>query len=156
VTDRHAASCRVAQRAVHDDTPTPEEQRWLATWAEKQQAVADGRMSREEVCEWVWKNKVQNAISVTIQRIKRSQRPGHDARRAANTWVTVAAERGTAKDHTSDLAVAALNYAVERLRERGHEFDVDWMVTSRGVIVISINVKDLRAFMNRKASPPPA
>jgi len=29
---------------------------------------------------------------------------------------------------------------------------VDWMVTSRGLIVISINVKSLRAYMNRRSA----
>ena len=135
---------------MHDDTPTAEEQRWLAVWDEKRRAVAEGRMSHADVCEWAWKNKVLNAISVTIQRIKRSDRPGRDPRRTVNTWVTVAAERGTTKEDASPLAVEALDYVVRRLEERGHAFDVDWMVTSRGVIVISVNVKELRAFMNRK------
>jgi hypothetical protein len=41
---------------------------------------------------------------------------------------------------------------VDRLTERGHDFDVDIMATSRGLIVISINVKGLRAYMNRKSA----
>jgi hypothetical protein len=137
---------------MHDETPTAEEQRWLAVWEDKRQAVADGRMTHAEVCEWAWKNKVLNAINVTIQRIKRSDRPGRDPRRTVNTWVTVAAERGRTKEDASPLAVETLNYVVKRLTDRGHEFDVDWMVSSRGVIVISINVKELRAFMERKAA----
>lgn len=135
---------------MYGHEPTAQEQRWLATWDEKRQAVAEGRMTQGEVCEWVWKSKVLNAISVTIQRIKRSQRPGRDARRTDNTWVTVAAERGTRKEDTSPLAVGALEYVVKRLEARGHEFDVDWMASPRGVIVISINVKGLRAFMKRR------
>jgi hypothetical protein len=139
---------------MHDDTPTAEEQRWLAVWNDKRRAVAEGRLSRADVCDWVWKNKVLNAIGVTIQRIKRSDRPGRDPRRTVNTWVTVAAERGAAKEDASALAVEALNHVVRRLEERGHEFDVDWMVSSRDVIVISVNVKELRAFMNRRRQPP--
>ena len=109
-------------------------------------------MTEDDVREWVWQNKVVNAISVTIQRIKRSERPGRDSRRTDNTWVTVAAERGLSREDVSALATNTLAYAVQRLVERGHEFDVDWMVTSRGLIVISINVKALRGFMNRRAT----
>jgi hypothetical protein len=153
IQGRLAPSRRAAEHTVHDEAPTAQEEKWLATWDEKRRAVAEGRLSPENVCEWVWKNKVLNAISVTIQRIKRSERPGRDARRSANTWVTVAAERGRSQNETSPLAKTALDYVVKRLTERGHAFDVDWMVSSRGVIVISINVKELRAFMNRKTAP---
>ncbi|MEZ5316813.1 MAG: hypothetical protein R2752_05380 [Vicinamibacterales bacterium] len=128
-----------------------EEQRWLATWEPKRQAVADGTMRPEDVYDWAWKKKVLNAINVTIQRIKRSERPGHDPRRYDNTWVTVAAERGQSKDDMSSLATGALAYVVGRLEERGHEFDVDWMARSSGVVVISINIKALREFMRRRA-----
>jgi hypothetical protein len=135
---------------VNDDVPTPEEQRWLSVWADKRRQVAEGSMTPEDVHEWAWKNKVLNAIDVTIQRIKRSERPGRDPRLTDHTWVTVAAERGRTRDDTSSLAADTLNYVIRKLEARGHEFDVDWMVSSRGVIVISINVKALRAFMNRK------
>ncbi|HUR21956.1 MAG TPA: hypothetical protein VMZ90_14165 [Vicinamibacterales bacterium] len=135
-----------------DDVFTAEERRWLAVWDDKLQQVAAGTMTAAEVREWVWQNKVVNAISVTIQRIKRSQKPGRDSRRTDNTWVTVAAERGQTRDDVSPLAIETLRYVVQRLTERGHEFDVDWMVTSRGLIVISINVKALRAFMLRRSS----
>lgn len=135
-----------------DDAFTAEERRWLAVWDDKLQQVAAGTMTEDDVREWVWQNKVLNAISVTIQRIKRSEKPGRDKRRTDNTWVTVAAERGSSRDDVSPLAIKTLGYVVERLVERGHEFDVDWMVTSRGLIVISINVKGLRAYMNRRAS----
>lgn len=136
---------------VTDDVFTAEERRWLAVWDDKRQQVAAGTMTEADVREWVWQNKVVNAISVTIQRIKRSLKPGRDARRTDNTWVTVAAERGHAREDVSPLAATTLAYVVERLTERGHEFDVDWMVTSRGLIVISVNVKSLRAYMNRRA-----
>ena len=137
---------------VTDDVFTAEERRWLAVWDDKLQQVAAGTMTADEVREWVWQNKVVNAISVTIQRIKRSERPGRDSRRTDNTWVTVAAERGHTRDDVSPLAIETLRYVVQRLTERGHEFDVDWMVTSRGLIVISINVKALRAFMTKRSS----
>ena len=137
---------------VTDDVFTAEERRWLAVWDDKRQQVAAGTMTEDEVREWVWQNKVVNAISVTIQRIKRSQRPGRDSRRTDNTWVTVAAERGHAREDVSPLATQTLAYVVQRLVERDHEFDVDWMVTSRGLIVISINVKGLRAYMTRRAA----
>jgi len=137
---------------VTDDAFTAEERRWLAVWDDKLQQVAAGTMTEDEVREWVWQNKVVNAISVTIQRIKRSEKPGRDSRRTDNTWVTVAAERGASRDDVSPLAVKTLGYVVERLVERGHEFDVDWMVTSRGLIVISINVKALRAYMARRTT----
>ena len=139
-------------RRVTDDAFTAEERRWLAVWDDKLQQVAAGTMTEDDVREWVWQNKVVNAISVTIQRIKRSQKPGRDSRRTDNTWVTVAAERGQSRDDVSPLATQTLAYVVQRLVEREHEFDVDWMVTSRGLIVISINVKGLRAFMDRKAA----
>jgi hypothetical protein len=135
---------------VPDEVPTAEEQRWLSVWEEKRRQVADGTLTADQVHEWAWKNKVLNAITVTIQRIKRSERPGRDPRRTDNTWVTVAAERGASKEDTSQLAIDTLNYVVGKLEARGHEFVVDWMVSSRGVIVISINVKALRAFMSRK------
>lgn len=137
---------------VTDDAFTAEERRWLAVWDDKRQQAADGAMTEEEVREWVWQNKVLNAISVTIQRIKRSQRPGRDLRRTDNTWVTIAAERGTTRDDVSSLARETLAYVIQRLTEREHEFDVDWMVTSRGLIVISINVKGLRNYMNRRSA----
>lgn len=108
-------------------------------------------MSQDDVYAWVWKNKVLNAISVTIQRIKRSERPGRDPRRHDNTWVTVAAERGKTKEDMSPLGAGALDYVVERLRERGHDFDVDWMATSSGVVLISINVKALRTWRSSQA-----
>jgi hypothetical protein len=136
---------------VTDEAFTAEERRWLAVWDDKRQQFADGVLSADEVREWVWQNKVVNAISVTIQRIKRSHQPGRDARRTDNTWVTIAAERGRAKDDVSPLAIQTLAYVVTRLTERGHHFDVDWMVTSRGLVVISINVKGLRAFMDRRS-----
>jgi hypothetical protein len=136
---------------VTDDAFTAEERRWLAVWDDKRQQAESGAMTEDDVREWVWQNKVLNAISVTIQRIKRSQKPGRDMRRTDNTWVTIAAERGTSRDDVSKLATDTLAYVVQRLVERDHEFDVDWMVTSRGLIVISINVKGLRAYMSRKA-----
>jgi hypothetical protein len=129
---------------------TAEERRWLSVWDARLKDVADGTMTPEDVCDWVWKKKVLNAINVTIQRIKRSERPGRDPRRDDNTWVTVAAERGSAKEDVSPLAVQALDYVARKLRERGHVFDIDWMPTSSGVVAISINVKALRDFMNRK------
>ena len=135
-----------------EEVPTAEEQRWLSVWEDKRRQVADGSLTPDRLREWVWKNKVLNAITVTIQRIKRSERPGRDARRTDSTWVTVAAERGASKEDTSQLAIDTLNYVVGKLEARGHDFDVDWMVSSRGVIVISINVKALRAFMSRKGS----
>lgn len=131
------------------NTPTAEEQRWLDVWEDKRKQVADGTMRPADVYAWAWKNKVLNAITVTIQRIKRADRPGRDSRRSDNTWVTVAAERGDKKEDISPLAVETLDYVVKRLEERGHVFDVDWMATSSGVVVISINVKALRAFKNR-------
>lgn len=136
---------------VTDEAFTAEERRWLAVWDDKRQQVASGAMSTDDVREWVWQNKVVNAISVTIQRIKRSERPGRDSRRTDNTWVTVAAERGHAKDDASPLAMHTLSYVVDRLTERGHDFDVDLMATSRGLIVISINVKGLRTYMSRRS-----
>jgi len=143
----------VYDQRVTDDAFTAEERRWLAVWDDKRQQVAAGTMTEAEVREWVWQNKVVNAISVTIQRIKRSLKPGRDARRTDNTWVTVAAERGHTREDISPLATTTLASVVDRLTERGHEFDVDWMVTSRGLIVISVNVKSLRAYMNRRADP---
>jgi hypothetical protein len=136
---------------VTDDAFTAEEQRWLAVWDDKRRQVDDGTLSTDDVLEWAWKNKVLNAINVTIQRIKRSERPGRDSRRTDNTWVTVAAERGAAKDDASPLAKQTLAYVIERLKERGHDFDVDWMASSRGVIAMHVNVKALRAFMLRKS-----
>lgn len=133
-----------------DDVFTAEEQRWLAVWDEKRQQVANGTLTVDAVLEWAWKNKVLNAINVTIQRIKRSEKPGRDPRRTDNTWVTVAAERGSAKEDASPLAVQALAHVVARLTERGHEFDVDWMASSRGVVAMHVNVKALRAFMLKK------
>lgn len=133
-----------------DDDFTAEERRWLEVWDEKRKQVADGVMTPAEVMEWTWKNKVLNAVNVTLQRIKRSRQPGRDPRRDDNTWVTVAAERGTRNEDTSQLAVDTLAYVCRRLEERGHEFHVDWMASARGVIVISINVKSLREYLNRK------
>jgi hypothetical protein len=138
---------------VTDEVFTAEERRWLAVWDDKRQQVAARTMAVDDVREWVWQNKVVNAISVTIQRIKRSSQPGRDLRRTDNTWVTVAAERGHAKEDVSPLATETLAYVVERLTERGHTFDVDVMATSRGLIVISVNVKALRAFMERRSGP---
>ncbi len=137
---------------VTDDVFTAEEQRWLAVWDDKRQQVADGALAVDDVLEWAWKNKVLNAVNVTIQRIKRSEKPGRDPRRTDNTWITVAAERGTRKEDASPLAVQTLSFVVERLKERGHEFDVDWMASSRGVIAMHINVKALRAFMQKKGT----
>lgn len=128
-----------------------EEQRWLKAWDDKLQQLADGTMAADDVLEWTWKNKVLNAINVTLQRIKRSERPGMDPRRNDNTWVTVAAERGSRKEDASALALQALSYVYQRLKDRGHEFDVDWMATTNGVVVISINVRNLREFLNRRA-----
>lgn len=133
-----------------------EEQRWLKAWDDKLQQLADGTMTADDVLEWTWKNKVLNAINVTLQRIRRSERPGMDPRRNDNTWVTVAAERGRRKEDMSGLALQALSYVYKRLQDRGHEFDVDWMATANGVIVISINVKNLREFQNRRAGEKPA
>ena len=138
---------------VTDDAFTAEEQRWLAVWDERLRQVADGGLTAEAVHEWAWKNKVLNAINVTIQRIKHSERPGRDSRRTDNTWVTVAAERGAHKEDASPLAVQTLTYVTDRLKERGHEFDVDWMASSRGVVVMHVNVKALRAYMLRKNEP---
>lgn len=139
-----------------DDSFTAEERRWLKAWDEKRQQVANGTMTAADVCAWAWKNKVLNAISVTLQRIKRAERPGIDARRHDNTWVTVAAERGATKEDISPLALQALAHVYERLKHRGHEFDVDWMATANGVVVISINVKALREFRARRSPSAPA
>jgi len=136
---------------VTDEAFTAEERRWLAVWDEKRQQIATGAMNAEEVREWVWQNKVLNAINVTIQRIKRSHQPGRDVRRTDNTWVTVAAERGNSRDELSPLAMQTLDYVAERLTERDHTFDIDVMATSRGLIVVSINIKNLRAYMARRA-----
>ncbi len=132
-----------------DHAYTSEERRWLAAWDDKLAELAAGTMAEDDVLEWVWKKKVLNAINVTIQRIKRSERPGHDPKRYDHTWVTVAAERGRQKEDASPLAQKALAHVVAKLEERGHVFDVDWMATSNGVVVISVNVKALREFMNR-------
>jgi hypothetical protein len=139
---------------VTDDVFTAEEQRWLAVWDDKCAQVAAGTLSVDDLLEWSWKNKVLNAVNVTIQRIKRSEKPGRDPRRTDNTWVTVAAERGTRKEDASPLAVQALTYVTDRLTERGHDFDVDWMASSRGVIAMHVNVKGLRAYMQKKSGPP--
>jgi hypothetical protein len=136
---------------VTDAAFSAEEQRWLKAWDDKLQQFADGTMTVDDVLEWTWKNKVLNAINVTLQRIKRSERPGIDPRRNDNTWVTVAAERGQRKEEMSGLALQALSYVYQRLKDRGHEFDVDWMATANGVVVISINVRNLREFQNRRA-----
>ena len=133
-----------------DDRYTTEERRWLAVWDDKLKQVADGTLTAEDVMDWAWKKKVLNAINVTIQRIKRSQRPGHDPRRHDNTWVTVAAERGSRREEISPLARQTLAYVVAKLEQRGHAFDVDWMATSNGVVVVSINIKALREFMQRR------
>jgi hypothetical protein len=119
-------------------------------WDDKLKQVADGTMTAEDVRDWAWKKKVLNAINVTIQRIKRSQRPGHDPRRHDNTWVTVAAERGSRREEIGPLARQTLAYVVAKLEQRGHAFDVDWMATSNGVVVVSINIKALREFMQRR------
>lgn len=133
-----------------DDRYTTEERRWLAVWDDRLKQVADGTMTADDVMDWAWKKKVLNAINVTIQRIKRSQRPGHDPRRHDNTWVTVAAERGSRREEISPLARQTLAYVVAKLEQRGHAFDVDWMATSNGVVVVSINIKALREFMQRR------
>jgi hypothetical protein len=93
---------------LNDEGFTAEERRWLKTWDDKLRQVADGEMTAEDLCEWAWRNKVLNAINVTLQRIKRSERPGSDPRREDSTWVTVAAERGRKKEDISPLAVQAL------------------------------------------------
>lgn len=135
-----------------DDGFTAEERRWLKTWSEKKEKVEAGEMTASDLCDWVWRDKVLNAVNVTIQRIKRSERPGMDPRRRDNTWVTLAAEIGTRKEDMSVLALQALSVVFERLKARGHEFDVDWMPTARGVIVLSVNIKELRTFMERRAA----
>lgn len=129
---------------------TAEERRWLAVWDEKVRQVADGDLRADDVLEWVWKKKVLNAITVTIQRIKRSERPGLDPRRRDNTWVTVSAERVRRKEDLSPLAQQALAFVVERLTERGHDFDIDVMAASSGIVVTSINVKALRRYAGTK------
>ena len=140
-----------------DEVFTAEERRWLRTWEEKTQRVAGGEMTPEQLFEWAWRDKVLNAINVTIQRIKRSERqPGMDARRRDNTWVTLAAERGARKEDLSVLALRTFVHVYERLKDRGHDFDVDWMPTSNGVVVLSVNVKSLREFMARRAADSPA
>jgi hypothetical protein len=135
---------------VTDQGFTGEERRWLKTWDDKLRQVGAGEMTEDDLCTWVWRNKVLNAINVTLQRMKRSERPGIDTRREDSTWVTVAAERGHKKEDLSPLAFRALAYVYARLRERGHDFDVDWMASANGVVVVSINVKALRAFQERK------
>jgi len=137
---------------VSDDDFTAEERRWLEVWDEKLKQVAEGAMTADDVMEWTWKNKVLNAVNVTMQRIKRSDQPGRDPRRYDNTWVTVAAERGAKKEDASPLACDTLAYVYKRLKDRGHDFDVDWMASANGVVVISINVKSLREYLNRKAA----
>ena len=132
--------------------PTAEEQRWLDVWGAKHAQADAGEMTADDVYAWVWKNKVLNAINVTIQRIKRSMRPGRDPKRQDNTWVTVAAERGAKKEDMSPLGIGALKYVTERLDERGHVYDVDWMATSSGVVVISVNIKGLSSW-RRKTEP---
>jgi hypothetical protein len=140
---------------VPDKAYTAEERRWLRGWNERRQQVADGTMTAEALFEWAWKDKVLNAINVTIQRIKRSERPGMDPRRNDSTWVTVVAEPGRKKEDLSVLGVQAFAYVFQRLKERDHEFDVDWMATANGVVVLSVNVKALRAFMERRAAEEP-
>jgi hypothetical protein len=135
---------------VTDAEYTAEERRWLEVWDDKRAQVEAGTMTPTEVHEWTWRNKVLNAINVTIQRIKRSEKPGHDPRRQDSTWVTMAAERGRKKEDMSPLAVDTLAYVYRKLRDRGHDFDLDWMTTANGVVVLSINIKELREFMNRK------
>jgi hypothetical protein len=131
---------------VTDDRYTAEEQRWLEVWDDKVRQVAEGGMSADDVMQWIWKKQVLNAISVTIQRIKRSERPGLDSRRRDNTWVTVSAERVSRKEDVSPLAQQTLAFVLERLTERGHEFDVDVMASSSGLVVSSVNVKGLRRY----------
>jgi len=137
---------------VTDSAYTSEERRWLAVWDDKLAQLAAGTMTEDDVLDWVWKKKVLNAINVTIQRIKRSERPGRDPKRYDHTWVTVAAERGKQKEDASPLAQRALAHVIRKLEDRGHQFDVDWMATSSGVVVISVNIKSLREFMNRRNS----
>ncbi|HUF48764.1 MAG TPA: hypothetical protein VMM93_13185 [Vicinamibacterales bacterium] len=133
-----------------DGEYTAEEARWLKTWDDKLAQLASGAMTADDVCQWMWKDKVLNAINVTLQRMKRAERPGLDARRSDNTWVTVAAERGRRKEDLSALAFQTLAFVYQRLKDRGHEFDVDWMATSNGVVVVSVNVKALREFSERR------
>jgi hypothetical protein len=135
---------------VTDSAFTAEETRWLKTWDDKRAQVQSGDMTPEDLSEWAWKDKVLNAVNVTLQRMKRSERPGIDSRRSDNTWVTVAAERGWRKEDLSALAFQTLAVVYQRLKDRGHEFDVDWMASANGVVVVSVNVKNLRDFLQRR------
>ncbi len=96
-----------------DDGFTKEERKWLAVWDERLQAVADGRMTPEDVYAATWREKVLNAINVTRQRIKRAEQPGRDPRREDSTWVTVVAERARTKE---DLSLLAFRTFALRLR----------------------------------------
>ena len=133
-----------------DGEYSAEETRWLKTWDEKLGQLQGGELTPEGLCEWAWKDKVLNAVNVTLQRMKRSERPGIDARKNDNTWVTVAAERGWRKEDLSPVAFQALAYVYQRLKDRGHDFDVDWMSSVNGVVSVSINVKNLREFQQRR------
>jgi len=134
-----------------DEQFSRDERRWLAVWDERLQAVAEGRMTHEDVYAATWRDKVLNAINVTLQRIRRAEQPGRDPRRDDSTWVTVAAERGQRKEELSPLAFGTFVYVFERLRERGHDFHVDWMASANGVIVISIHIRSLRNFQRPRA-----
>lgn len=129
-----------------DDEFTNEERKWLSVWDERIQAVAEGRMTPDEVYAATWRDKVLNAINVTRQRLKRANQPGRDPRRQDSTWVTIAAERARKKEDLSLLAFNTFAYVFQKLKERGHDFDVDWMATASGVAVISINIKSLKDY----------
>ena len=58
--------------------------------------------------------------------------------------------RGWRKEDLSPVAFQALAYVYQRLKDRGHEFDVDWMSSVNGVVSVSINVKNLREFQQRR------
>ena len=135
----------------NDDQYSRDERKWLAVWDARLQAVADGTMTADEVYAATWREKVLNAISVTIQRMKRAEQPGRDSRRDDSTWVTLVAERGHKKEDLSLLAFNTFAYVFQKLKERGHDFHVDWMATSSGVVVISIHVKSLRQFQQERA-----
>jgi hypothetical protein len=138
-------------RMANDGEYSRDEQKWLAVWDARVQAVADGQMTPEDVYVATWREKVLNAISVTLQRMKRAEQPGRDSRRDDSTWVTVVAERGRRKEDLSFLAFNTFAYVFQKLKERGHDFHVDWMATANGVIVISIHVRSLGQFLQQRA-----